>query len=41
MVEYSRTYSPWQVTFHQGEVICTQGDVLGELLILEAGQVHQ
>ena len=24
-----------QVTFHPGEVICTQGDVLGELLILE------
>lgn len=28
-----------QVTFHPGEVICTQGDVLNELLILESGLV--
>ena len=28
-----------QVTFHPGEVICTQGDVLNELLILESGVV--
>jgi hypothetical protein len=29
-----------QVTFHHGEVICTQGDVLNELLILESGLVR-
>ena len=28
------------VTFHHSEVICTQGDVLNELLILESGLVR-